>query len=652
MIRIIFLLLVIPLAFSQKIVKCPLDQLQVTIKPNKSKKTLIYDYSNCLLNGSKSTSIEFTIQNKSSSSLIVDANYKGKDKKGNAARYIIEGNSTRQCHILLTRKQTDIDFKGISYFSDLRGFPGGYLKHWKATDLSKIKAVILDFLSTDSSAVNALVSIPKLTGDYVFNKNELNGKQGPLIDELGQYINTNWENKFGNKAVLKTSGIADQKTYSKVKFSKAFSEYGGSKNEIRFEGTGYFRTLKYNGKWWLVDPKGYLFWSYGVTGAGVGNFTSHKNRTFLYDNLNSIKVQYKNDTSRAINRKHAVNYYNINLNRKYGDNWLQIHENLTQGRLKSWGINTMGAWSKVNVNTTHPFTLIIHPRTEWIGKLDKLPDPFSNAFLEDLNKKLQRISEYNKSPYLLGVFINNEIHWSKKIGHELLALDQDIPCKKALYNFLKIKYKTIDLLNSSWGTNANNFNDLVFENRVYPNAKQFKEDMQSFFEFYVETYFATVSKAFDVFFPNHLYLGCRFHGAAKQNKVLHDIASKYSDVVSFNIYEYGVKGFNFKPKADKPMLIGEFHFGTTTNGVWGGGLKHAYSLENQSSLLEQYLSEAVQHSSIIGAHWFQWSDQPATGRLNDSENFRIGFVSVTDVPYQDLITVSKAFAKNMFKIRF
>ena len=70
----------------------------------------------------------------------------------------------------------------------------------------------------------------------------------------------------------------------------------------------------------------------------------------------------------------------------------------------------MGAWSKVSLNTTHPFTLIIHPRTEWIETcnrtLDKLPDPFSNAFLEDLNKKLQRISEYNKSQftYLLGVF--------------------------------------------------------------------------------------------------------------------------------------------------------------------------------------------------------------------------------------------------------
>ena len=31
-------------------------------------------------------------------------------------------------------------------------------------------------------------------------------------------------------------------------------------------------------------------------------------------------------------------------------------------------------------------------------------------------------------------------------------------------------------------------------------------------------------------------------------------------------------------------------------------------------------------------------------------NFRIGdFVSVTDVPYQDLVTVSKAFAKTCLK---
>lgn len=650
MIRFVFIICFLQFTFSQRIVKCPEEEKWVTVKSNKSEKTLLFDFSDCLQNASLNTILEFSIVNNGPSSLIVDANYRGKDKKGNDARFIINGNSEKSCQILLTRRQSEVDDYGLSKFSDLRGFPGGYLKHWKATDLSKIKTVTINLVSSDTSLVNAIISTPKLSGNFIFNKADFKGEGGAMIDQFGQYIYEDWNTKLLSNETLIANGIEDIKSFTKGSFSDQFSKYGGFKDKIRFKPTGYFRTLKHNDKWWLVDPKGYLFWSYGITGAGVGNFTSHKNRMFFYDNITSIKSQYKNVNT--IVKKHALNYYYLNLERKYGEDWAAIHDRVTEGRLKSWGVNTKGAWSKVNTETKHPYTLIIHPRTEWIGKLDKLPDPFSKVFLEDLNKKLQRISEYNKSPYLLGVFINNEIHWSKKIGHELLALDQDIPCKKAIYNFLKIKYKTIDLLNRSWGTSARNFNDLVFQNRVYPNTKHFEEDMQSFFEFYVETYFATVSETFKKFFPNHLYLGCRFHGAAKQNKVLHNIASKYADIVSFNIYDYGVKDFVFEPETDKPMLIGEFHFGTTTNGVWGGGLKYASSIANQSNLLEQYLGEAVQHSSIVGAHWFQWSDQPTTGRLNDGENYRIGFVSVTDLPYQDLITVSKEFAKNMFKMRF
>ena len=39
---------------------------------------------------------------------------------------------------------------------------------------------------------------------------------------------------------------------------------------------------------------------------------------------------------------------------------------------------------------------------------------------------------------------------------------------------------------------------------------------------------------------------------------------------------------------------------------------------------------------MIGTHWFQWLDQPATGR-NDGENYNIGFVDVTDQPYAELV---------------
>jgi hypothetical protein len=39
---------------------------------------------------------------------------------------------------------------------------------------------------------------------------------------------------------------------------------------------------------------------------------------------------------------------------------------------------------------------------------------------------------------------------------------------------------------------------------------------------------------------------------------------------------------------------------------------------------------------MIGTHWFQWIDQPSTGR-SDGENYNIGFVDVTDRPYLEMI---------------
>jgi len=45
------------------------------------------------------------------------------------------------------------------------------------------------------------------------------------------------------------------------------------------------------------------------------------------------------------------------------------------------------------------------------------------------------------------------------------------------------------------------------------------------------------------------------------------------------------------------------------------------------------------YPALIDTHWFQWIDQPSTGR-NDGENYNIGFVDVTDRPYNELVIAS------------
>ena len=49
---------------------------------------------------------------------------------------------------------------------------------------------------------------------------------------------------------------------------------------------------------------------------------------------------------------------------------------------------------------------------------------------------------------------------------------------------------------------------------------------------------------------------------------------------------------------------------------------------------------------IVGIHYFQWNDQPLTGRF-DGENYNIGIIDVLGLPYQDM---AKHLKKTNFKL--
>jgi hypothetical protein len=120
-------------------------------------------------------------------------------------------------------------------------------------------------------------------------------------------------------------------------------------------------------------------------------------------------------------------------------------------------------------------------------------------------------------------------------------------------------------------------------------------------------------------------------------------AARGFDVFSLNIYR------DAPPRATldrvyeairRPMLIGEFHIGVPERGL-APGLVQAMNQEERGIAYRYYVEQGMAHPAMIGAHWFQWVDQPATGR-NDGENYNIGFVDVTDQPYTELVTAAKA----------
>jgi agarase len=55
---------------------------------------------------------------------------------------------------------------------------------------------------------------------------------------------------------------------------------------------------------------------------------------------------------------------------------------------------------------------------------------------------------------------------------------------------------------------------------------------------------------------------------------------------------------------------------------------------------------------MVGAHWFQYIDEPISGRAFDGENANIGFVTTTDIPYPELIEAVKEVTSNMYQQRY
>ncbi|HEY8966063.1 MAG TPA: hypothetical protein VIM58_06445, partial [Candidatus Methylacidiphilales bacterium] len=161
------------------------------------------------------------------------------------------------------------------------------------------------------------------------------------------------------------------------------------------------------------------------------------------------------------------------------------------------------------------------------------------------------------------------------------------------------------------------------------------------------TYFRTCREELKKVAPNQLYLGSRFLWNVGQDAVA--IAADYCDVISFNIYEYNVANRKVYG-ADKPFLVGEFHFGALDRGVFGTGNRWAGDQQDRGGMYEDYMTSALQNPACVGAHWFQYNAQALTGR-DDGENFQIGLVDVTGNPYPEIRESIRRVGYKMYETR-
>ncbi|MCX6320320.1 MAG: hypothetical protein NTX93_00725 [Bacteroidia bacterium] len=445
----------------------------------------------------------------------------------------------------------------------------------------------------------------------------------PLVDEFGQWIPADWPGKAKTLEELKTAWNEEEKSLQSDNFN--VSKYGGFLG-TKAKATGFFRVENIDGKWWFVDPEGHLFFSSGSTGIGPrSEFARIQGREYIFTSIPpaaelTLPNQPSGTSSQPARRGGNYSFYTWNLYRRFGSDWYQKWMDMTVRRMDSWGLNTIGNWSDATLGGSH--------RKAYVATLNGwgietgimgMPDVYAPDYASNVDASAARQCAPRKDdPYLLGYFIGNEPPWPNR--------------ESELVNVILTGEET----------------QMQTELKKYLAKGDTPERRKAFVYDTYSKFIGIVNAAIRKHDPNHLNLGIRFGGSAPDDIIK---ASKGFDVFSLNIYGYSANQNTLQKIYDftgLPIIIGEFHFGTPGRGL-APGLAQTRNQEERGVAYRYYVENAAAHPALIGTHWFQWIDQPSTGR-NDGENYNIGFLDVTDRPYPELINASKETFKRLLDI--
>ena len=153
--------------------------------------------------------------------------------------------------------------EGVAALPGMRGQPWGKESH--GVDPARVSKVML-FLNKPGEdhafEIGPIRAEGERTGAGVPFDDP--AKFFPFIDTFGQYRHRDWPGKTHSEEELRARAAAEAKELAANPGPAGWDAWGGWKAGPQLEAGGFFRTTKYAGRWWLVDPDGRLFWSHGV----------------------------------------------------------------------------------------------------------------------------------------------------------------------------------------------------------------------------------------------------------------------------------------------------------------------------------------------------------------------------------------------------
>jgi hypothetical protein len=333
-------------------------------------------------------------------------------------------------------------------------------------------------------------------------------------------------------------------------------------------------------------------------------------------------------------------------------------------RLRYWGMNTAGAWSRPDLFAPRIATTPTLRISGGDWQSGEVADWFDPAWLAAVDERVQaEVVPFVGQPGVLGWYLDNEIRWgpdwrgTETLLQLYLSLPAEAPGKAVAVDSLVAGLGDLQAVASALGVSADR--DTLLTETAWPQLDRSEEDPQpaltsAFLRAAAERYFSvTVSAVRDVD-PDHLILGNREVSWMTPAEVW-EVAAGWLDVLSANNYvfvdgvaEAAVRLSGALHPGDyledvfahvgRPMLITEFGFRALDAGLpssWPPTYPRLPTQADRAAAFTDYAEHADEQPFLLGWHWFAWSDQPPGGRF-DGENNNWGLVDLQDGSWAEL----------------
>jgi hypothetical protein len=497
--------------------------------------------------------------------------------------------------------------------------------------------------------------------DTAANDDDLRRAYHIIVDRLGQYTRSAWPEKVATAAELKQRANAMPPAAN----TKNLDQYGGRTDLPALQKTGWFHTQKQGDRWWLVTPEGHAFFSLGVNAVNMTDGRTYvQGREFMFafpedangpfGGTSDSRSDAGSQRDNGMNHGRWWDVYANNVARSLGDHPEDAWRKRTVDRLKAWRFNTLGNWSDPAFAGDHRIAytvpILIHGDFNTVSTgydyWGRMPDPFDPRFAKATETAVAAASKnVRDDPWLLGYFADNELAWAGQgpqgrwaLAVGSLAQGPESPAKQAFLAYLKKTHGDAATFAKAWGVEAASWDQVAAKGFKAPDPSEAHPavavDYIAFLKLYAGQYFRTVAQTLKKADPHHLFLGGRL---AVRTPETEEASATYADVTSINTYtdlpEHGFDVAAFR-KLDKPVMITEFHFGSADRGPFGNGVAAVGSEDERGKAYARFVDAAASSGVIVGTHWFQYVDQPVTGRILDGENAHIGLVGITDIPFE------------------